>query len=75
MIDYTTWSDEDLAVEADRLAEERTRVRLQQNAVSAEADLRRMMKGMSGAAREALTIRLEGGVAPKSATVTKGTNA
>lgn len=61
-VDYTSWTDEALAEKSAELADERTRVRLDQNAVNAEVELRRMLNDMSGAARHALVLRLTGGV-------------
>lgn len=61
--DVTTWSDEELDEEAARLAAERTRVRLAQNEINAEIEIRATLTKLSGAAREALVLRLNGGVA------------
>lgn len=59
-IDYTAMTDAELDVAEGELAAERTRVRLEQNKVSSEKELRRMLQEMSGAARQALVLRLSG---------------
>lgn len=69
--DPASASDEELAVEADRLAALRTEVRLQQNAVSTEQELRSMLAGASGATREALLIRLGGSATASGSTEVK----
>ena len=59
-------TDEQLTAEAEELAEMRTAVRLRQNEVNGEIELRKATAGLSAAARGRLaTIQLEGGVSPK----------
>jgi hypothetical protein len=67
-VDYAMMSDEELTALGATLAEERTRVREAQNAVAAEIEIRQALIGMSGAARDAMTLRLAGGVSPTSTT-------
>lgn len=57
-------SDEELAVEAEALAATRTEIRLRQNAITVEQETRRALAGVSGATREALSLRLGGTVSP-----------
>lgn len=64
-VDVTKMTLEELSAEQARLAEERTAVRLRQNAVTAEIEIRNMLdKTVSGATREALILRLGGGITP-----------
>ncbi len=67
-IDYGSMTDEELAEKSEELAAERTRVRLEQNKVSAEQEIRRSLATMSGAGREALLLRLSGEAKPKAET-------
>lgn len=60
--DPSGWTDEELGVEAERLAVEKRAVRDRQNTVNAEIELRHTLTLMSGAARAALILRLNGGV-------------
>lgn len=55
-------TDDELAMEADRLATTRTEIRLQQNAITTEQETRKALSGVSGATREALSIRLGGDI-------------
>lgn len=57
---YTKWSDEKLQAEADSLAEARTAIRLQQNAVADEIAIRVATKGMSEDTRKRFNLRLGG---------------
>lgn len=57
-LDVTTLSDEELRSLETSLAQERTRIRIQQNAVQAELEIRAFMKGLSGAAKQELRARL-----------------
>lgn len=57
-------SDEELEQLRVTLAEERTRIRHMQNNVQAEQEIRQLLKGLSGATRETVRIRLEGGIRP-----------
>jgi len=66
--DYSQMTVDELHAEANRLAEQRTAIRLQQNAIQAELEIRKALEGMSGAAQQALRVRLEGGVKPTSVT-------
>lgn len=66
-VDYASMSDEELEAAAAALADERTRVRLEQNVCQAEVELRIMLKNMSGAARHALVLRLTGDATPAGA--------
>lgn len=65
-IDYTAMSDEELRTLEHDLAAQRTAIRLDQNAVQAELELRTFMAGLSGAAKQELRNRLTlaGGVKP-----------
>lgn len=55
-------SDQELEQLRVSLAEERTRIRHQQNNVQAEIEMRALLKGLSGATAQQLRLRLEGGV-------------
>lgn len=57
-------TDAELTVEAARLAELRTAVRLAQNTVTAEQELRAVAGTLSGAAREAFIKTLGGSITP-----------
>jgi hypothetical protein len=58
--DLSKMTDEQLAAAAAQLADDRTKVRKAQNAVTAEQEMRKALAGMSGPAREVAKIRLEG---------------
>lgn len=59
-------SDEELEAEQAELATLRTAVRLRQNEVAGELEVRKAMAGMSAAGRGRLVkIQLEGGIAPE----------
>ena len=60
-------TDEELQAEADRLAEERTATRLQQNAVQAEIDIRRALSTLNPETRRIVEIKLAGGTVPAGA--------
>jgi hypothetical protein len=59
--DYGTWSDKKLAAEEARLAEERTKVRLAQNAVAAEREIRAALSTLSPNALARLRVVRVGG--------------
>lgn len=63
-VDYSGWSDEDLAAEQNRLATERTRVRLAQVAVANELEVRAALAGLSVRAAEVFRLRVSGSVGP-----------
>lgn len=65
MTDTAKLSDEELEARRSELAEERTRVRLAQNEVQAEIDLRAALSSMSGPVRRIVEIRLGGTVTPE----------
>lgn len=58
-------TDEELAQEADRLAEQRTEIREQQNAVAQEQEIRRALSSLSPETRRIVAIQLEGGLRPE----------
>ena len=62
--DVTKASTEDLEEEAADLAELRTKVRLRQNEVNAELDIRRQLDKLPEEARRIVYKRLEGGIGP-----------
>lgn len=68
---YASMTDAQLAAAEADLAQKRTAIRLEQNACSAEIELRRKINEMSGAAREALLLRLGGGIGTAGATNVK----
>lgn len=61
--EYRKWSLEELEGEAERLAALRTEVRLDQNEVSAQIELKRALSGLSENAKA--TLALSGAVEPK----------
>lgn len=65
--DLSKLSDDELeALEAD-LAAERTSVRLRQNDVAAERDLRRALASLSPESRRIVSVRMGGELAPQGA--------
>ena len=58
--DLTKFSDKELEAESSRLAEERTKVRLAQNAVADELSARKMLEGLSEGAKRTLQLKLGG---------------
>lgn len=69
--DVASLDDEALAAEAARLAALRTEIRLRQNEVQAEIDLRAALASMSGSSQNIIKIRLGGAIEP-SGEVTGG---
>lgn len=67
-VDYTSMSDDDLRAASEGAAAERTAVRLKQNAIQAEIEIRQKLSEMSGAARDAIKLRLGGGTTPAGKT-------
>jgi hypothetical protein len=65
MSDYTTWSVEKLMAERDRLAEQRTTIRLQQNAVDSVLQVKQAMEALPEGARRLVKIELGGSVEPQ----------
>ncbi len=62
--DVQRMSDDELREESDGLAEQRTEVRLRQNEVNAELEIRQALKALPAEAQRVVRIRLEGGIAP-----------
>ena len=64
VMDLSRMGDKDLQKLADNLAEQRTEIRLAQNAVGVELELRRSLAAMTPETRKVVRLRLDGGVAP-----------
>ena len=69
--DHSKLSNKELATEAEALAKQRTAVRLSQNAVQTEQDVRRAIRGLPPSTGEIVRLRLAGQVGSAGATTTK----
>lgn len=63
--DYGSWTLERLEAKAADLAEKRTEIRLEQNAVADAIAIKRAVEGLPESARNALTVRLGGNAGAK----------
>lgn len=64
-LNVSEMTDEQLAERAAVLAAQRTAIRLEQNEVQAEIDLRRALSSLSGETRRIIAVRLGGATTPQ----------
>lgn len=64
-VDVSTMDDDQLSAWAADLADQRTEIRLAQNRVQAEIDLRRALSSMSDETRRIVQVRFGGAATPE----------